>query len=399
MRLRSYDTYWQQKNGVPQTFPRLTTHETTEVVIIGGGITGALCADAFVKAGISTIVIDKRQVAHGSTSASTALLQYEIDVSLHKLQKQISKKGAITAYKLCEQSIFTLEKRIKELGLDCGFLRRSSLYFADTKVNANDLHVEYKARKQAGFAVEWLSESAVKKEYGIPAFGAIRSESGAQVDPYALTYALLKHSKTQGAKVYEKSEITNITQTKTGVKVETAHGSITAKRCVFAVGFEATEYLKEKTADLLTTFACISKPIGKKAGWKERSLLWNTADPYFYARITEENRILIGGEDIAGQWSEKRQKTLTAKTKKLINTFQKLFPDLPFELEAKWAGTFGETKDGLPYIGLSPEWKHCYFALGYGGNGITFSVIAAEALVQLYTGKKPSYLKLFAFGR
>ena len=56
---------------------------TSDVVVIGGGITGALAAVHLADAGVKTMVLDERNIGTGSTSASTALLQYEIDCDAH----------------------------------------------------------------------------------------------------------------------------------------------------------------------------------------------------------------------------------------------------------------------------------------------------------------------------
>jgi glycine/D-amino acid oxidase-like deaminating enzyme len=69
------------------------------------------------------------------------------------------------------------------------------------------------------------------------------------------------------------------------------------------------------------------------------------------------------------------------------------------EVAYAWAGTFGETKDGLPYIGVHPRFPHVYFALCYGGNGITFSVIAAEILRDDFIRRTNRDARLFRFGR
>ena len=69
------------------------------------------------------------------------------------------------------------------------------------------------------------------------------------------------------------------------------------------------------------------------------------------------------------------------------------------EIAYAWAGTFGTTDDGLAYIGPSPEWTNAYFALGYGGNGITMSLIAAEMIVDHYLGRANADAKLFRFDR
>lgn len=69
------------------------------------------------------------------------------------------------------------------------------------------------------------------------------------------------------------------------------------------------------------------------------------------------------------------------------------------QVEFAWAGAFGTTKDGLAYIGESPEYPRCYFTLGFGGNGITFSVVATKLIDQMIQGREPESVYLFRFGR
>ncbi len=87
------------------------------------------------------------------------------------------------------------------------------------------------------------------------------------------------------------------------------------------------------------------------------------------------------------------------KGKKLLKDFKKYMPRDDLKIAFVWTGTFGETNDGLAYIGESPEWKNCYFALGFGGNGITYSALAGDFMVKLFKGEKPKDLELFKFGR
>ena len=87
------------------------------------------------------------------------------------------------------------------------------------------------------------------------------------------------------------------------------------------------------------------------------------------------------------------------KTKSLERSFAKLFPQIEFKTDFKWAGTFASTKDGLPFIGSIRQRPHTYFALGFGGNGITFSAIAADLIKDLLAGKKNKDAAIFHFDR
>ncbi|MCR6720293.1 MAG: FAD-binding oxidoreductase [Chitinophagaceae bacterium] len=118
-----------------------------------------------------------------------------------------------------------------------------------------------------------------------------------------------------------------------------------------------------------------------------------------YFRTTDDQRILIGGEDEKFQNAKRRDALLTAKSRKLEKQVQRLLPEEDFVTDFSWTGTFGATKDGLPYIGAHPSIPHSYFVLGFGGNGITFSVIGMEMISALLKNKRHPLEAYFRFGR
>lgn len=95
MKLTSSHPFWSVNNGLPADYPSLQRDVSCEAVVIGGGITGELAAVHLVEAGVKTLLIDKRDICTGSTSASTALLQYEIDVPLRELIKKVGPATAM----------------------------------------------------------------------------------------------------------------------------------------------------------------------------------------------------------------------------------------------------------------------------------------------------------------
>lgn len=89
MDLTSNEPFWLVKNGLLNSFPSVKSDIKTEILIVGGGITGALMAHKCIEEGYETTLVDRREVANGSTSATTSMLQYEIDVPLHELSEMI----------------------------------------------------------------------------------------------------------------------------------------------------------------------------------------------------------------------------------------------------------------------------------------------------------------------
>ena len=162
MNLRSGLPYFLLKRGLPFNYPKLESAVTTDVVIIGGGISGALMSHHLVEAGIDCIVVDGRSIAMGSTSASTSLLQYEIDVPLTKLSVLRGHNDACRAFMLCKDSIDAIGSIAKLLGVDY-FQQRKSLFFTANKRHVPFIKEEFNVRKEAGFKVELLERDDIKK--------------------------------------------------------------------------------------------------------------------------------------------------------------------------------------------------------------------------------------------
>lgn len=400
MDLRSGYPFWLIKDGLLFDYPKLEEDITTDVLVLGGGISGALVAHYLVEAGVDTTVIDARTVGLGSTCVSTCLLQYEIDVPLSKMVKQIGEANAVRAYELCRDSIAEIERITKYIGLS-EFRSRKSLYYAAYKKDRNFLKREFAIRKEKGFPVEWLDGTDIRNRFGFAAPSGILSDCGAEIDAYKFTHVLHQFGLKKGLRVFDRTRASAIRHSKSGVKVVTAQGHvIKAKKLVYATGYEAVDYVDEKIVKLHSTYAVASEQFNdRQEFWNHEALLWNTADPYLYLRTTADKRVIIGGRDEPFFTAGKRDRLIEKKKKQLASDFNKTFPHIPFEPEFAWTGTFGCTVDGLPFIGPYRKLPNGYFALGFGGNGITFSVVAAQILRDLLTGKRSDDQKLFAFER
>ncbi|CAN5555442.1 FAD-dependent oxidoreductase [soil metagenome] len=388
------------KNGLVQPYFSLTKDLKVDFVVVGGGISGALTARSLAIAGASVVLLDKRHIAMGSTSASTALLQYDIDRTLSELIDLMGESIAVRAYELSLKALKDLEQIAAGLALDNDFETRLSIRFAKFKKDVPMIEKEYEVRKQNGFDVELWDAATVAKRFPFSAPAALATRPSATVDPYLLTHGLLLDAAVKGVKIFDKTPVERIERSKNGVTIHTASGHrIKARKVVIACGYESVNYLPGKIGTLNSTFAFVTEPLPQKTPWFENAIFWNTADPYIYCRTTADNRIVFGGEDEPFYDPAKRDALVDSKTNKLSKQLKELFPDIPFKVDYSWAGTFIETDDGLPYIGTIRQLPHTYFALGYGGNGITFSQLAADILTDLLIGKKNADADIFSFDR
>jgi len=400
MDLRSPTAFWPLRDGLLATYPPLTEDTECDVLVIGAGITGALVADRLTQSGASVVVLDRRDAAEGSTAASTALLQYEIDTPLLELRKKAPPAHADRAYRMGVEAIETLAKRCETLGEDVGFRLVESLHLAHDADAADRLRDEAAARTAIGIDATFLDGDATAAHCGVLCPGAIRSTVAAQVDPFALTHALLRDAAQRGARVFDQTEVLDRRLDGDALIVTTdRERTVRCRHVVYATGYEAQHLLKQRGVKLTSTFAIATEPIDDLGPLGEGRVLWTTEEPYFYARVTNDKRIIAGGEDVPFRNATARDRMVEHKAQQIERHLRRWLHWLNFERRYAWGGTFSSTKDGLAFIGPHADHPRCFFALGYGGNGVTYSVMAAGILDDLVHGRGNPDAGIFRFGR
>ena len=241
MRLRTFESFWLLKNGLLYSYPSLNTNIDCEVAVIGGGISGALTSHALIEAGYNVVLLDKGDIALGSSAATTSMLQYEIDVPMYKLANMIGEDGASICYKAGIDAVKTIQSLIEKYKIDCGFGEKHSLYIAHSRKAAKDLHVEFEMRNKHHLGVQWLSATEVMAEYEIKCYGAILSDVGASVDAYKLTHELIKMNTERGLQVFDQTKLEKFELDKQVPTIITDNGNIiSCKKVIFCTGYEAT---------------------------------------------------------------------------------------------------------------------------------------------------------------
>ncbi|WP_242108776.1 NAD(P)/FAD-dependent oxidoreductase [Luteimonas aquatica] len=402
MDLKSGYPWWAVRNGLPYAFARLRQDLRCDVAVLGGGISGALIADELAAHGHEVAVIEQGEIGWGSTAASTALLQYEIDVHLTDLARRHGEAAAVLAYRACAEAIPRLAEVAGRVR-DVDFGRARSLYWASKRRHRRVLEAECRLRLRHGFEVEWLSAPALRERYGIHAPGAILSRLGARVDPYRLARRLLARLERQGVAVFDGSPVERIETAARGVVLRTPEGAtVRARHLVLATGYAGQQWLKQNVARNRSSYAFVTDRIDKEAlGPLRDTLLWETARPYLYLRDTGDGRLLVGGEDDAVDIPARRDALVERKARTLAARVAERFPALPPLRPAfAWAGTFAETEDGLPFFGPHPQHgPRVHFAMAYGGNGITYAMLGAGLLRALIERRRHPLARLFSFSR
>lgn len=353
-------------------------------------ITGALIADRLTREGMDVVVLDRRDVATGSTAATTALLEYDLDVPISELARRFGVAHAAAIYRAAARALEDLCMVIQGLPERCGFSRRPTLKLASRRQDLSGLRRDLDLLCSNDLPAAVLNAAELESVYGLVAPGALRLPAGAQVDPYRLAHALLHRARAGGARIYDRTTLVDLLPAdgwRRGMELRTDDGvSLQAEALVLAIGYEALEGLP-CLAQLRATYAFVTEPIEVPLPWKEPALVWETADPYFYLRQTDDGRILCGGEDDSFSTLSRRDKRLPLKVSRLLKRLGKTWPGVAVEVAYCWAGTFGETDDGLPFIGQLGRWRNTWLAACLGGNGITFGAMAANIVAEGLQGR------------
>lgn len=382
--------------------PRIVTQPLaaslkTDVLIIGSGISGAMIAQALSGQGLSVMIVDRRKPLQGSTAASTALLQYEVDVPLIHLMEKLGHTRAIAAWRRSKLGVESLACKIRELGIRCDFERRETLYLSGNVLNPRQLEAECEARNAIGLRGEVIHTTELRERYGVRAQAAIHSWDNLIVNPMQLAAGFLKAAQKSGAEIYTPVTVGDIKQHARHVTVHTDEGSIIqAKHVVFATGYEIPDFIHTRKHKITSTWAISTKPL-RKTLIKDFPIIWEAADPYLYLRPAPDGRIICGGEDESFSDPDKRDALLLQKAHAIARKLKARLPDFDFTIEHIWAGSFGTSTTGLPSIGRVPGMTNVYCAMAYGGNGITFSAIAAEILASQILGRHDPDETLFKF--
>jgi glycine/D-amino acid oxidase-like deaminating enzyme len=395
-KLRTDGSLWQHIRAPGVPYSALTRGIQTDVLIVGGRITGAMLAEALAASGLEVAVVDRRAPTMGSTVASTALVQYEIDTPLLELTKKIGKGDAVRAWRRSRLAVTSLHAFFRERAIDAQ--PRDSLYLAGNRLGARDLQREGELRRTAGIETQFLPRAQLRERFGIDRSGALIGFDNLTINPRAAAVQLLVRASELGARLYAPVDIVDIAHRRGRVIATSRDGkSITCRHLILASGYEFPEMVPMRGHRITTTWAFATKPQPRKL-WPEECLIWESAEPYLYIRTTPDGRVICGGEDAKQRKNDAGERLLDAKVARLQRKLGKLCPGLDTTAEFAWSASFGETSTGLPTIGAVPGHRNCWAALGYGGNGITYSRIAAEVLRAALTGEDDPDADLYAFG-
>lgn len=348
-------------------------HADVDVAIIGAGITGAFLAERFTRAGWRIAVLDGRAPQKGATAASTALVMWETDAPLMELEQRIGLEAAANIWRRCAAAIGSMSDLAHGVGAACE--AQESLLLAGDLLDAAQLKGEAQLRRRAGLPSVWEPAETIYARDRVKAQAALRSAGALALNPIRFSRALLKRAQARGAYIYDGGYVDEFDVGEHRVRLQTRSGRrVCAEALVLATGYEMPPLVPPIGHRVDSTWV-IALPLAAPP----KRLIWEASRTYAYLRAVGDY-VIIGGEDERGMGAEERNRLTPVKARRLSAKLSALLPGSAATPELAWSAFFGATEDGLPLIGPVPGAPRTYAAYGYGGNGITFSALAAELL-------------------
>ncbi len=381
---------------VPAAGP-LTRDLKADVLVVGAGISGALVAYALAREGHRVAVVDRRGPLRGSTPASTALLLFEVNTPLIQLKRKIGTRPAERAWLRSKGALDALHKLARHEKIEASMSLHPSVYLAGDLLDARGLAREVRARERIGLPSRYLDRRELRTRFGLARSAAIVSDDNVAADPRALAAGFLRRAEKFGARLFSPHEVVDIQSGKRAATALTKDGfTIHSRQIVLCTGYELPKIVPAHGHSIASTWVITTRRQPRHL-WPSECFIWEASDPYLYVRTTIDGRVICGGEDEEFVDEAERDKRLDLKTKILEKKLAALLPRIDPRAKFAWTASFGQSTTGLPSIGPIPGYPRCYAVLGYGGNGITYSMLAAQLVSAAIGGRKDPDAKLFAF--
>ncbi len=387
-----------------RSHPSLRGELETDVIVIGGGLTGCACAWSFAAAGIRTVVLEADRIGSGSTAASVGLIREDFDASFEATAGQNGLRAARALWQGLRRASRDFAAAIKRLNIRCDLVPQDVLHVVRRDADAvRRLRREYDARRAAGFDHTWITATALAKEASLDGGAAIRTR-GFAFDSFRACLGFADSASDRGASLFERSPVRRIRAGRKRVEVTTGTATVRAQAVVIATGASLPDlralrrHLHPQESYVVVTEslpAGVRRELGRRA-----AALRDSASPPHFLRWLKDDRALFAGADQAPVPVRAREKMLLQRSGQLMYQLSTIYPAISgARPEWSWDVRHETTVDGLPYVGLHRNFPRHLFALGHGRHGAAVAWLAARLLLRQFQGAPDKGDELFGFSR
>lgn len=366
---------------------RLRGEHEADVVIVGAGLTGVATALACATAGMKPLVVDAGTMGQGWSGHSAGLLLPDPGPLFTDVSRAHGLRAAKMVFSSWRRATLDAAAQLRRLGIRCGLEPRDSLLLVPGDEEKALLR-EYDAREAAGLSVSWLTRRHVTAVTPLDVPAAMRSKDAFVFDPFAACQGMARAAVARGAQLFERTPVRKVRAARKHVEVITADGMVRARTVIVATGRATAEFrplqrhFKNKQTYLALSTpmpAPMRKQVGNRAVTARdltgagRRVLW-----------TSDGRMLVTGADQDEPPTRLEPAVLRQRTGQLMYEALTMYQAISgLGVEYGWSASYGETADGLMYIGAHRNYPRHLFALGGPADSATGAFLAARILVRL----------------
>jgi glycine/D-amino acid oxidase-like deaminating enzyme len=384
-------------------YPRFRGEVTTGVVIVGGGLTGCAVAQACATAGIKVMLLERDRIGYGSSCRSAGLLLPDPGPSFRSVASAIGLRNARHAFESWRRGSLDAAALLRRLKIKCQ-LEPQQLVVAAARGDEKEFRREYEAREAAGIEVSWLTPKQVKAATNLDAPTGVRVRDSFSLDPYRACVGLVSAAARRGARIFEQSAVTKVRFDRKTLDVVADGGIIHASAVVIATGSATAEFrplrrhfTRREIYHVLT--APVPATVRKQLPPRE-TVLKDARLPPHRVRWAEEDRVIVAGADQDEVAVKLRSSVLVQRTGQLMYELLTMYPAISgLQPEYGWEASYGETADGLMYIGPHRNYPRHLFALGNPGDSVTGSFVSARILLRALQGQPDKADQAFSWVR
>ena len=390
-------TYWIATAGKPpESDGAIVRDVDTDVAIIGSGYTGLACAIYLAREfGIKASVLEANRVAWGCSTRNGGQGQ---NASGRLTRSQwIARWGLDVARRLhaeIEDGFETFEDMVRNSPIDCEPQRGGHLYIAHRQRTLERIAAESSILNETfGYSTRVISGEELRRNFvdEAEAVGAVHEPLGTGIHPAKLAFGYLQMARALGARVHTASPVQEIERRGTSFLLRTPGGTVRARAVAIATGaytsLGLTPVLQGRCMPILSN-SLVTRPLTEAeleaTGFRTRQVITDTRTLRFYYRLLPDNRVQIGSRSaITGA-----DATHPRHLQLLIDGLHRKFPPLRgIEIDYSWWGWVDVSHDMIPRIFRPDPQQNLFYALGYGGNGVSYSAQAGRRMAQMIAGQ------------
>lgn len=392
MNISQGNLFWNENVDIIKKYPYVSKDRLCDVLVIGGGITGALTAYMQAKQGAKVIVVDKNILGYGATLATDGILMRRIDITDNKCLKQLEQKTIDKCNELCSEGIDDIINIINEISNDedckkyidkLGFKELDLMCYSEKIMSKIPMYKMFEKMGKQDKRIEYLEEDPVVNLRT----GMVIPNGGAFLNPYLLTQLIFIYlSKKDNIEIYENSYIDKIHPIDDKVECITNNRfKIHSKCAIITTGIHALKYMQNIEVTLNKIFTIVTESISGLEVMDTNIIAKDIASSNALVTFANDKRVVLSGELCKENDKDNIDKYMKSfadgKYKKLYLQLNKLIniPVAP-KISNCFYGMYIETKDMLPIIDELESLPNVYCNVGGGRNGIVFSMIGANML-------------------